>query len=176
MILCSKYPPSIIYTPLSALKSLVHGVKALYKEDFVPFRITAASNRAPNDWTIALVPVLLLLLMSSTVLAPLRGCCGVRGKLTCGPGTSLLVLVDYCMPGCGGGPWRRLARFKESNDKCRLEGNNCPNRKLLFYSPLPGSGTSLLVLVDYCMPGCGGGPCRIIKKRSYVYVEKPQGN
>ncbi|GBO34241.1 hypothetical protein AVEN_103497-1, partial [Araneus ventricosus] len=51
MTLCSKYPPSIIYTPLSALKSRVHGLKALYKEDFVPFRITAASNRAPNDWT-----------------------------------------------------------------------------------------------------------------------------
>ncbi|GBN18984.1 hypothetical protein AVEN_43149-1 [Araneus ventricosus] len=45
MTLCSKYPPSIIYTPLSALKSLVHGLKALYKEDFVPFRITASSNR-----------------------------------------------------------------------------------------------------------------------------------
>ncbi|GBN11943.1 Down syndrome cell adhesion molecule-like protein Dscam2 [Araneus ventricosus] len=52
MTLCSKYPPSIIYTPLSALKSRVHGLKALYKEDFVPFRITAASNRASNDWTI----------------------------------------------------------------------------------------------------------------------------
>ncbi|GBL82732.1 hypothetical protein AVEN_215187-1, partial [Araneus ventricosus] len=26
----------------------------------------------------------LLLLMSMTVLAPLRGCCGVRGKWTCG--------------------------------------------------------------------------------------------
>ncbi|GBM54034.1 hypothetical protein AVEN_215405-1 [Araneus ventricosus] len=51
MTLCSKYPPSIIYTPFSALKSRVHGLKALYKEDFVPFRITAASNRAPNDWT-----------------------------------------------------------------------------------------------------------------------------
>ncbi|GBM70029.1 hypothetical protein AVEN_59200-1, partial [Araneus ventricosus] len=45
MTLCSKYPPSIIYTPLSALKSRVHGLKALYKEDFVPFRITAALNR-----------------------------------------------------------------------------------------------------------------------------------
>ncbi|GBN91752.1 hypothetical protein AVEN_79605-1 [Araneus ventricosus] len=45
MTLCSMYPPSIIYTPLSALKSRVHGLKALYKEDFVPFRITASSNR-----------------------------------------------------------------------------------------------------------------------------------
>ncbi|GBM90448.1 hypothetical protein AVEN_111254-1 [Araneus ventricosus] len=30
---------------------------------------------------LALVPVLLLLLMPLTVLAPLRGCCGVRGKM-----------------------------------------------------------------------------------------------
>ncbi|GBN41276.1 hypothetical protein AVEN_181873-1 [Araneus ventricosus] len=30
---------------------------------------------------LALVPVLLLLLMSLTVLAPLRGCCGVRGEM-----------------------------------------------------------------------------------------------
>ncbi|GBM74031.1 hypothetical protein AVEN_57829-1 [Araneus ventricosus] len=41
-----------------------------------------ASKRDVN--IIALVPVLLLLLMSLTVLAPLRGCCGVRGKWTCG--------------------------------------------------------------------------------------------
>ncbi|GBM98252.1 hypothetical protein AVEN_168779-1, partial [Araneus ventricosus] len=44
MALCSRYPP-IIYTPLSTLKSRVRGLKALYKEDFVPFRITASSNR-----------------------------------------------------------------------------------------------------------------------------------
>ncbi|GBM54061.1 hypothetical protein AVEN_220619-1 [Araneus ventricosus] len=55
MTLCSKYPPSIIYTPLSALKSRVYGLKALYKEDVVPFRITASSNRASNDWTIKAV-------------------------------------------------------------------------------------------------------------------------
>ncbi|GBL72059.1 hypothetical protein AVEN_115075-2 [Araneus ventricosus] len=49
MTLCSKYPPSIIYTLLSALKSRVHGLKALYKEDFVPFRIPPSSNRNENN-------------------------------------------------------------------------------------------------------------------------------
>ncbi|GBM42195.1 hypothetical protein AVEN_86601-1, partial [Araneus ventricosus] len=34
-----------------------------------------------KEKTYSFVPVLLLLLMSLTVLAPLRGCCGVRGKM-----------------------------------------------------------------------------------------------
>ncbi|GBM15979.1 hypothetical protein AVEN_108578-1 [Araneus ventricosus] len=50
MTLCSKYHPSMIYTPLSALKSRVHGLKALYEEDFVPFRITASSNRVNREY------------------------------------------------------------------------------------------------------------------------------
>ncbi|GBN61122.1 hypothetical protein AVEN_68187-1 [Araneus ventricosus] len=51
---------------------------------------------------LALVPVLLLLLMSLTVLAPLRGCCGVRGTWTCGT----VRAIWYHGPGLAFGPGR----------------------------------------------------------------------
>ncbi|GBN95123.1 hypothetical protein AVEN_23543-1 [Araneus ventricosus] len=57
-------------TSLARLRSgHIKSLKFVDKEKFAP---------------LSLVPVLLLLLMSLTVLTPLRGNCGVRGKWTCG--------------------------------------------------------------------------------------------
>ncbi|GBM55974.1 hypothetical protein AVEN_240578-1 [Araneus ventricosus] len=67
--------------PGLSLQSEVQDPHRLYWPDFV-----VAISKAWNSSTkkrfipLALVPALLLLLMSLTVLAPLRGCCGVRGN------------------------------------------------------------------------------------------------
>ncbi|GBM58622.1 hypothetical protein AVEN_48200-1 [Araneus ventricosus] len=60
----------------------VQDPQRLHWSDFV-VAISKARNSSTNKRLIplALVPVLILLLMSWTVLAPLRGCCGVRGKM-----------------------------------------------------------------------------------------------
>ncbi|GBM08153.1 hypothetical protein AVEN_214483-1, partial [Araneus ventricosus] len=67
---------------LSLQSEGTRSAQRLHWPDFV-----VAISKARNSSTkkrfipLALVPVLLLLLMSLSVLAPLRGCCGVRGKM-----------------------------------------------------------------------------------------------